>query len=155
MANKDNKTPALGNILIAEDNLEIRAQLLRALGRLAKCTVVDNGPQAITAYQKAVKNKRPFDFILLDVTMPASPAGPADGGAGKPTTDGFDVLKAIRASEESSPKGPLRLAKIIMITAYQDSLMKNYNMGWDEYITKPVDIEKLIACMHRLSQVSL
>ncbi len=38
-----------------------------------------------------------------------------------------------------------------MITAYKDSLMEKYNMGWDDFITKPVDKDVLIKHMERLA----
>ena len=37
-----------------------------------------------------------------------------------------------------------------MITAYKDSLMEKYNMGWDDFITKPIEKDKLIAHMKAL-----
>lgn len=149
MARTNPKNTSRWNVLIAEDDLNSRAQLLRGLSRLADCVVVDNGIQAIEAYRKAVKKKKSFDFILLDVTMPS--------------VDGFEVLRTIRADEEKaalpatnnkSPKEitlpPFKPACIIMITAFKDSLMELYNMGWDEYITKPIEADKLIHKMQKL-----
>ena len=58
----------------------------------------------------------------------------------------------IRAKEETLPaKNP---AHIIMITTYKDSLMENYNLGWDDFITKPVDIKILVERMNSMTVVA-
>ncbi|HOW35547.1 MAG TPA: response regulator [Candidatus Omnitrophota bacterium] len=134
MARQNKESARRWNILIAEDDLASRALLLKALSRRATCTVVENGEQAMETYRKAFKKKKAFDFILLDVTMPVA--------------DGFEVLRSIRKEEEEKNLTPSR---IIMITAYKDSLMEHYNMGWDEYITKPVDTDRLIEKLEKLS----
>ena len=125
------------NILIAEDDLKIRAQLIKALHPHAACTTVENGAEALVAYEKSVKKKHHFDFVLLDVTMP--------------NLNGFEVLKKIRASEEDEKNASSRPSIIIMVTAYRDSLMEQYNMGWDEFITKPIDTIMLVAKMEQLA----
>lgn len=37
-----------------------------------------------------------------------------------------------------------------MTTTYRDSLMENYNMGWDDFITKPVDADILTKRLREL-----
>ena len=128
------------NVLVAEDDLHCRAHLLKALSPVARCVTVENGAEAVAAYQKAVKKKQPFDFLLLDITMPE--------------LDGFQVLRAIRAEEETSDPQRQHTIKVVMITAYKDSLMERYNMGWDDFITKPVDVNKLTAKMRSLADSS-
>jgi CheY-like chemotaxis protein len=127
------------NILIAEDNLPERAELLKGLSPMAHCTTVQDGQEAIDIYHKFLKKKRPFDFILLDVMMPK--------------ISGFDVLKTIRDYEESQSSSLNQNARIIMITGYRDSLLENYNMGWDDYISKPIDIDKLLKKMHSMMEI--
>lgn len=122
-------------VLVAEDSLENRTPLLDGLKDVAECSVAATGKEALELYQKARKTKAPFDFILLDVTMPE--------------LDGFSVLKAIRA-EEQKEKKQKKESLIIMTTAYQDSLMEKYNMGWDDFITKPIDANHLIDHMKAL-----
>lgn len=124
---------SLWNVLIAEDDFKVYEQLIKDLRHLARCTIAQNGEETLLSYQKAIKEKKPFGFILLDVTMPKK--------------NGFEVLKTIRAQEEAASRPPCR---IIMITTFKDSLMEIYNMGWDEYITKPVDGKKLVALMKKM-----
>ena len=121
------------DILIVEDDLTTRAELLKSLSSCGQCITVDDGQKALETYRQAVKNKKNFDFILLDVSVPS--------------IGGFDLLRTIRTQNEKiHQKGPI----IIMITAYKDSLMENYNMGWDDYISKPVEPDKLLLRMQTL-----
>lgn len=122
-------------VLIAEDNVESQKVLLDGLKNLAECCVAPTGQDALDQYQKAVKTKTPFDFILLDVTMPEM--------------DGFQALKAIRAHEEKL-KEAKQESFVIMVTAYRDTLMEKYNMGWDDFMIKPIDPKALIQKMKDL-----
>ncbi len=126
------------DILIVEDDPEDRQPLVNGLKNMANCKVAYNGNEAIAFYKERIKKKQPFDFILLDVTMP--------------NKDGFEVLQHIRALEENPVNPPARQSLIIIISSYKDSLMENYNMGWDDFITKPVDIKKLIPRMKALHE---
>jgi CheY-like chemotaxis protein len=119
-------------VLVAEDDLSNQQKLFEVLKGRAECTLATTGQEALTTFQKSLKTKKFFDFILLDVTMPKM--------------DGFEVLRAIRAEEEKR-RGKIKEAIIIMITAYKDSLMEKYNMGWDDFITKPVEKDKLLRRM--------
>ena len=136
MAQRKKKTSSLWHVLIAEDDEKSAQHLKTTLNRLAKCQIVKNGQEAILTHQTFLEKNHPFDFILLDVTMPL--------------LDGFEALKVIRAKEESKGGTSFKPAHIIMTTAYRDSLMERYNMGWDEYITKPVDPQRLIQKMKQM-----
>lgn len=122
-------------ILIAEDNPSDRKLLVDGLKDLADITLANDGNEAIDLYNQSQKENEPFDFILLDVDMPEP--------------NGFEVLKRIRAQEESQPdRGE---SHIFMTTTHKDSLMENYNMGWDEFFTKPVDVGILIKHMKSIA----
>lgn len=127
-------------VLVAEDDAANQQKLLEALKGVAKCTLATTGQEALDVFKKALKTKNPFEFILLDVTMPKM--------------DGFEVLRAIRAQEEKK-MGKVKESTVIMITAYKDSLMEKYNMGWDDFITKPIDKEKLVRRMDIFSKSRL
>lgn len=122
-------------VLIADDDLEHRGLLLDGLKNFAQCSVASTGQEAVELYQAAVKAKTPFDFVLLDVAMPEK--------------DGFQALKEIRAFEAKDKDGKQE-SLVIMITSYRDSLMEKYNMGWDDFITKPVDPKTLVNHMKNL-----
>lgn len=78
-----------------------------------------------------------FDFILLDVEMPAP--------------DGFEVARRIRAQE-----GPDEWTPIIFLTGLADdaSLSRGIEAGGDDYLTKPVREPVLAAKMAALQRIN-
>ena len=75
-------------------------------------------------------NKGDFDICLLDVMMPYK--------------DGFTLAKEIRANDMNVP--------IIFLTAksMKDDVVKGYQIGADDYLTKPFDSEVLLLKMKAL-----
>lgn len=73
----------------------------------------------------AVAAEKP-NLILLDLMMPVM--------------DGFEVLKAIKGNPE------LADIKIVVLSALNtnEDIVKAYNMGANDFITKPIILEKLI-----------
>ncbi len=130
MARKTNSRQHRWHVLIAEDDPQLKSELLSLLKPYANCKSAVNGEEALKIYHQS---PAPFDFILLDVTMPV--------------IDGFEVLKMIRQNEEEQHRPPEECARIIILTAFKDSLMENYNLGWNEFITKPVDFTILLKKM--------
>jgi DNA-binding response OmpR family regulator len=107
-------------ILLAEDDLNLGILLvdyLEAEGFDVK--LCKDGELAL----KMFHNSR-FDLCLLDVMMPQ--------------LDGFSVAKAIKLINKKTP--------IIFITAksLKEDKLKGYNLGADDYITKPFDEEELL-----------
>jgi DNA-binding response OmpR family regulator len=108
------------NILLAEDDLNLGILLvdyLEAEGfdvRLCK-----DGEAALKAFQA-----QDFDLCLLDVMMPK--------------LDGFSLAKAIRLKDKKVP--------VIFITAksLKEDKLKGYDLGADDYISKPFDEEELL-----------
>ena len=74
--------------------------------------------------QKFLKDPS-WDIILLDVMMPKK--------------DGFSLAKDIRKVDQDTP--------IIFLTAksQKDNVIKAFNLGADDYLTKPFSIEELVA----------
>lgn len=83
-----------------------------------------NGAQALDLVKEEVP-----DLILLDILMPG--------------IDGFEVLKILRADPRT------RATRIVMLTALNtnDNVVRAFNMGANDYITKPIVMQKLIACV--------
>lgn len=108
------------NILLAEDDLNLGlllADYLETEGFYVK--LCKDGALALKAFQNNT-----FDLCLLDVMMPK--------------LDGFSLATEIRRTNKTIP--------IIFITAKslkQDKL-KGYDLGGDDYITKPFDEEELL-----------
>jgi DNA-binding response OmpR family regulator len=107
-------------ILLAEDDLNLGVLLvdyLEAEGFDVK--LCRNGALALKAFQENI-----FDLCLLDVMMPE--------------LDGFSLAKIIKEKNKSIP--------VIFITArsLKEDKLKGYDLGADDYITKPFDEEELL-----------
>jgi DNA-binding response OmpR family regulator len=127
-------TKAQFNILLAEDDTNLGILLvdyLEAEGFAVK--LCKDGEMALKAFQNY-----PFDLCLLDVMMPK--------------LDGFSVAKEIRLKDKKVP--------VIFITAksLKEDKLKGYDLGADDYITKPFDEEELLwkikAVIRRMSESS-
>ncbi len=107
------------HILVVEDDQEIQ-ELIKQFLMTQQYTVVvaSDGLEGMTQF-----NKQSFDLVLLDVMMP--------------NLNGFEVAKMIR-SQSNIP--------IIMLTALEEEedQMKGFDLGIDDYITKPFSFHVLI-----------
>jgi len=107
-------------ILLVEDDLNLGFLLTEYLednGFEAKCCV--DGEQGLSAW-----NSGGFDFCILDIMLPK--------------LDGFSLAKLIREQNKNVP--------IILLTAksMKDDKIHGFNLGIDDYITKPFDEEELL-----------
>jgi two-component system, OmpR family, response regulator len=108
-------------ILLVEDDLNlgsITSDYLKAKG--FNCDWEINGE---LGYREFVKNQ--YDIVILDVMMPIK--------------DGFSTAKDIRGIDKKVP--------IIFLTAksMQEDTLKGFEIGADDYITKPFNMEELTA----------
>jgi signal transduction histidine kinase/CheY-like chemotaxis protein len=122
-------TAASGRILVLDDEEPIRkltAQMLIALGY--KVEAVARGSDAIESYKKARIEGRPFDLLLLDLTMP--------GDVG-----GRDVLRELLTFDPD--------VKAIVISGYADGdVLANYRQyGFKGVIAKPFTMKELSAAV--------
>jgi len=107
-------------LLLAEDDLNLGVLLVDYLeteGFMVK--LCKDGEMALKAYQN-----NQFDLCLFDVMLPKM--------------DGFSLAKEIRIKDKKIP--------IIFITAksLKEDKLKGYDIGADDYITKPFDEEELL-----------
>lgn len=118
--------------ILVVDDTEMNSELLvETLCEVAHCDVRANGTGALEAFNQAVAAKAPYDLILLDIAMP--------------DMTGIEVLKVIRADEKARGIKLGSGVPIIMVTAYKEPFMDAFNGGCDDYILKPIDVDKLIA----------
>lgn len=116
-------------ILVVEDS-EINCKLiLRILKNHGlACDLATNGIEAVNAYKA---NK--YDLILMDCQMPVM--------------NGYEATEVIREIEQNSGKH----TPIIALTA--NALSKDeercYNAGMDDYISKPIIIENILAKINK------
>jgi DNA-binding response OmpR family regulator len=107
-------------ILLAEDDLNLGVLLVDYLETEGfDVKLCKDGELALKTFYAT-----PFDLCLLDVMMPKM--------------DGFSVAKEIRLKNKKTP--------IIFITAksLKDDKLKGYDLGADDYVTKPFDEEELL-----------
>jgi CheY-like chemotaxis protein len=118
--------------ILVVDDTEMNSELLvETLSEVAQCDVRANGEGALEAYNQSLESGGPYDLILLDIAMP--------------DISGIEVLKIIRAAEKTRGVRLGRGVPIIMVTAYKEPFMDAFNGGCDDYILKPIDVDKLIA----------
>ena len=108
-------------ILLVEDdpNLgSITSEYLNAKG--FDCQWEKDGE---AGYQKILKEK--FDLLIFDVMMPIK--------------DGFTLAKDVRGIDKKTP--------ILFLTAksMKEDTLKGFEIGADDYVTKPFNMEELIA----------
>ena len=107
-------------ILVADDDPSI-AQLVQTALRDPRYDLVaaENGLQAITEFKKGR-----FDLVILDVMMPY--------------VDGFEATQRIREVSD---------VPIIILTSRDgvDDVVHGFELGADDYITKPFKIAELLA----------
>ena len=124
----DTDKPGAREILVVDDdpsNRKLLDTLLRHEGYAV--TSAASGAAALAAV--AI---RPPDLILLDLMMP--------------DMDGFDVVRRLRASPETSS------VPVVMVTALNDdaSRLRLAAAGVDRLIVKPVDRWELKKCIESL-----
>ena len=116
------------HFLLAEDDENLGALLSTYLNSKGFQTKwVKNGEEAISYYHSF---NNAIDFIILDVMMPDK--------------DGFSVAKEIRLTDKKTP--------ILFLTAksMKDDKLKGFEVGADDYLTKPFAMEELIARIHAI-----
>lgn len=122
-------------VLLAEDgpdNQRLIALLLRKAG--AEVTTAENGQVALQLATAAVQAASPYDVILMDMQMPV--------------VDGYEATRRLRAQGYHGP--------IVALTAHAmfDDRQKCLNAGCNDYITKPVDRDVLLATVLKHRQTS-
>ncbi len=118
-------------ILVAEDTLFNQKFIQRLLDRWHhQITLVGNGRQAL----EALKNES-FDIVLMDVQMPEM--------------DGHTATREIR-----NLKSEIRNVPIIAMTAHaiKGDRERCLEAGMDEYVSKPIDSDKLFDAIEKLTR---
>jgi DNA-binding response OmpR family regulator len=113
-------------VLIAEDSLTIQTVVRSVLENYGiECRIAASGTDAL----RMLRQYQPH-AVVLDVNMPG--------------LDGWEVLTAIR--REAIP------VRVILLTARQteSDIVRGFNLGADDYITKPFNPLELVARLKRL-----
>ncbi|WP_026931309.1 response regulator transcription factor [Glycomyces tenuis] len=114
------------HLLVVDDEATVR-ELLSATPRFAgfRVSSAANAAEAV-----ALAEAEPPDLVLLDVMLP--------------DTDGFEVVRRLRERRPAGRTGPV---PVLFLTARgrQADKVTGLSLGADDYVTKPFDLEELIA----------
>lgn len=125
------------DILLAEDNMvnqKLAVKILEKYGHTVE--IAENGSLAVDAFKARVQHGKPFDIILMDVSMPFM--------------GGMEATELIRAYEVRV--GLLR-TPIIALTAHAmiGDRERCLQAGMDDHITKPLRRGDLLNSINRLA----
>jgi two-component system cell cycle sensor histidine kinase/response regulator CckA len=128
------RAPVLGNgrILVMDDEAMVRDVLRRSLTNLGyEVVCTHEGSKAVTLYEQALKSNRPFNAVIMDLTIP-------DGMGGK---------DAVIKLQEIDPG-----VKAIVSSGYSnDPVMANYKeFGFSGVVSKPYSIQSLSEAVHKV-----
>ncbi len=117
-----------GRILVVEDNRINQKVLTHQLINLGYAIeVAENGEEAVAK----VRNHH-YDLIFMDVQMPVM--------------DGFQATREIRGLGEDASSIPI---VAVTANAFQSEREKCFSFGMDDYLTKPVDKDRLQEALRR------
>ena len=124
------------NLLVADDNVTNRMVLSEMLGQTGvRVTLVENGQEAITAWDKALEAGGPFDLLLLDITMPV--------------LDGLSALSEIRRREGEHRLPPVP-AVAVTANAMPNQVADYIIGGFDTHLAKPFKRKELLHALRTL-----
>lgn len=119
-------------VLIVDDDPDYTSLIEQALKDCKVCPITKVFHSAADLFKWLVPNLKP-DLIFLDINMPH--------------VDGFDVLKILKETDQ------LKIIPVVMLTISENryDVIRSYNYGVNEYITKPVHFEELQRRIEALS----
>lgn len=109
-------------VLLAEDNITNQKLFVKYLEKIGtSCDVAKDGQEAFDMWKM-----KDYDVIFMDCQMPV--------------VDGYRATEMIRAAESDG-----KHIKIIALTAsaFESDRRKCISVGMDDYMTKPIDYDKL------------
>ena len=124
-----------GRILLMDDEamiLKVSGAMIKSLGYEA--AFAENGSEAVAKYKEAMDTGRPFDIVILDLTV--------QGGMG-----GREAVKRLL---EIDPQ-----VKAIVSSGYSvDSAMAKFEeYGFIDVLAKPYQLETLGKTLHRVNEI--
>jgi CheY-like chemotaxis protein len=114
-------------ILYVEDDSDNLVLMERIICKLSDCELL-SAETAMKGLDLAIKHKP--DLIILDINLPGM--------------DGFETIKELRAQPETSHIPVF----VLSASAMPDQVAKGYEAGFLAYLTKPIEIDKLLSAIN-------
>ena len=114
-------TETTAQLLVVDDDPDLLDLLIEELGNDGhRCTKASNGQEALLEMRKTE-----FDLVILDWNLP--------------DFEGVEICQRMRKSQKTTP--------VLMLTAHDSVIdrVKALDIGADDYLTKPFEIEELKA----------
>lgn len=130
-------------VLIVDDDFYSRSFLEYILHPYAACDVAENGEEAVMAFQRALKEKKPYELVCMDLRMPE--------------IDGATAMREIRDMERDFGVDDARRARIIITSVLEDAEDTHNAMFLGDataFLQKPIEEKALLAELRRLGLVS-
>lgn len=112
--------------ILVVDDIPLNVLLIqKMLGRFKfKVLTANNGQAALD-----IIASQQVDLVLLDLMMPG--------------IDGYEVLRQLRANESTKP------LPVVILSALNssDDVTKGFQLGANDFITKPIIMERLLTCV--------
>ncbi|MDG9688597.1 MULTISPECIES: response regulator transcription factor [unclassified Streptomyces] len=131
--------PDRHHLLVVDDEPTVRELLRTALSYAGfDVDAAATGQEALD-----LAAARTPDLVLLDVMLP--------------DMDGFEVIRRLRAQPRSPLPGQGGDVPVLFVTARDDrqDRLNGLRLGGDDYVTKPFDLEELIARIHAVLRRTL
>ena len=122
-AERPAQAPVAFRVLVVDDDPDMAAYLVRLLAAEGMIAETVHSGDAAMVYAMAT----PPDLVLLDVMMPG--------------TSGFDVCERLKADAATA------MIPVVLVTALEDqqSRVRGIRAGADDFLSKPVHREELVA----------
>ena len=117
-------------ILIVDDDAPSREFMSAILDKCENLNIASSGKEAVNMIMAAINVKKPYDLILLDISMP--------------NMCGIEVLTILRSAERLANLE--NYTNVIMTTGLEDekTILKAFKSGCDAYLLKPIIVVELI-----------
>lgn len=127
--------------LIVDDDESIILFLRTLLSAYAECLTAGSGLEALSAFEVALEENRPFKAVFMDILLPGM--------------DGNEVVQALRRMEHkhNGAAEPFKLLMISVLTDTRNVSESFFHGRADAYLPKPLRRETLLAELAKLELI--
>jgi signal transduction histidine kinase/ActR/RegA family two-component response regulator len=124
-------------VLVVEDDFHNMALIKEFLSRTTvNIFTADNGLEALS-----IMEKHKMDIVLLDISMPVM--------------EGVETISNIRRTQTTDPQGRPVFVAAMTANAMKGDEKRYRDIGFDEYVAKPVSFNAIVGLLERHSGIPL